>query len=71
MMAHRRLKPESPNAVDVQDSKGPALDRRETAIYVADVALGLRSLANRAELPFLAYLLEMVVIEALDKGETR
>jgi hypothetical protein len=71
MMAHRKLKAELPGAIDVQGKDGAALDTRETAMYVADVALGLRSLANRAQLPFLAYLLEMVVIEGLDKGEAR
>ena len=71
MMAHRKLKAELPDAIDVQGKDGAALDARQTAMYVADVALGLRSLANRANLPFLAYLLEMAVIEALDKGEAR
>jgi hypothetical protein len=35
------------------------------------VALGLRGLAHKAELPFLTYLLEMVVQEGLERGERR
>ena len=43
-------------------------DPAEAAQYIADMTLELRNLAKSAELPFLAYLLEMAFTEALDRS---
>ena len=46
-----------------------ALSQQETAAYIADVTLGLRGIAERAELSFLTYLLDMTVQEAMQQSE--
>ena len=46
-----------------------ALTQQETAAYIADVTLGLRGIADRAELSFLTYLLDMAVQEAMQQSE--
>ena len=51
-----------------EELHGPPPDPAETARYVAEMAVGLRTLARRAKLKFLAYLLDMVAMEALEKG---
>lgn len=50
----------APQKIDLNVS---ALDNDEMAAYIADVADGLSRLAKRADLGFLAYLLDMVVTE--------
>ena len=47
----------------------PALNQQQTAAYVSDVALGLRAMADKAAMPFLTYLLDMVVHEAMQQSE--
>ena len=47
----------------------PPLTQQQTAAYSADATLGLRGIADRAELPFLTYLLDMVVHEAMQQSE--
>jgi hypothetical protein len=37
---------------------------RQTAIYITEMALELRDLARQSDLKFVAYLLEMVFVEA-------
>ena len=44
-------------------------DPREVAAYIADVSLEMRNMAKRANLAFLAYLLEMVFQEAFDLSQ--
>jgi hypothetical protein len=39
-------------------------NERQTAIYVTEMALELRDLARQSNLRFIAYLLEMVFVEA-------
>jgi hypothetical protein len=64
-------KPQLTNAPKPENKSTLVLDQQQTAAYIADVALGLRGLAHKAELPFLTYLLEMVVQEGLERGERR
>jgi hypothetical protein len=45
-----------------------SVNQRDSAIYIAEMCLGLRTLARRAGLNFLAYLLEMVVAESIERG---
>jgi hypothetical protein len=45
------------------------LTQQQTAAYIADVTLGLRGIADRAQLPFLTYLLDMTVQEAMQQSE--
>jgi hypothetical protein len=47
----------------------PALSQKQTAAYISDVSLGLRSMADKAAMPFLTYLLDMVVHEAMQQSE--
>ncbi len=47
----------------------PTLSQQQAAAYIADVTLGLRGIADRAELPFLTYLLDMTVHEAMQQSE--
>ena len=47
----------------------PALNQQQTAGYIADVTLGLRTMADKADLPFLTYLLDMAVHEAMQQSE--
>ena len=46
-----------------------ALNQQQTAAYIADVTLGLRGMADKAGLPFLTYLLDMAVHEAMQQSE--
>ena len=47
----------------------PVLNQQQTAAYISDVTLGLRTMADKAGLPFLTYLLDMVVHEAMQQSE--
>jgi hypothetical protein len=50
-------------------SEAQTLTQQQTAAYIADVTLGLRGIADRAQLPFLTYLLDMTVQEAMQQSE--
>jgi hypothetical protein len=45
------------------------LSQQQTAAYVADMSLGLRSMSEKAGLSFLTYLLDMAVQEAMQQSE--
>ena len=45
------------------------LNQQQTAAYIADVSLGLRGMADKADLAFLTYLLDMAVHEAMQQSE--
>ena len=45
------------------------LNQQQTAAYIADVSLGLRGMADKVDLPFLTYLLDMVVHESMQQSE--
>ena len=47
----------------------PGLNQQQTAAYIADVSLGLRGMADKADLAFLTYLLDMAVHEAMQQSE--
>ena len=49
--------------------RSPALNQQQTAAYISDVALGLRAMADKAGMPFLTYLLDMAVHEAMQQSE--
>ena len=51
-----------------EEMHGLSPDPAEAARYIAEMAVGLRTLARRAKLRFLIYLLDMVAMEALEKG---
>ena len=53
---------------NVKDASS-ALNQQQTAAYIADISLGLRSMATKASLPFLTYLLDMAVHEAMQQSE--
>ena len=46
-----------------------ALNQQQTAAYISDVALGLRGMSDKAGMPFLTYLLDMAVHEAMQQSE--
>lgn len=62
-------KPQKMSQARTQQNDAPTLSQQQTAAYIADVALGLRGIADRAELPFLTYLLDMTVHEAMQQSE--
>ena len=62
-------KPQKTSQAMSQQSEAPKPTQRQTATYIADVALGLRGMADRADLPFLTYLLDMTVHEAMQQSE--
>lgn len=61
--------PERTSEAKSQQTAAPGLSQQQTAAYIADVTLGLRGMADRAELPFLTYLLDMTVQEAMQQSE--
>lgn len=65
----RMGKPQKTREARSQQSEAPTLTQQQTAAYIADVSLGLRGMADRAELPFLTYLLDMTVQEAMQQSE--
>lgn len=69
--AKMMAKPKGTSEPRSASGSAPVLNQQQTAAYIADVALGLRGMANKAELSFLTYLLDMVVQEALERGERR
>ena len=62
-------KPQKTRDVKSQQGESSTLTQQQTAAYIADVTLGLRGMADRSELPFLTYLLDMVVHEAMQQSE--
>jgi hypothetical protein len=57
--------PQEPQAKTPHDLISNAMEaERQTAVYISDMALELRDLAHLSNLPFIAYLLEMVLVEA-------
>ena len=65
----RMGKPQKTSEARSQQSEAPTLSQQQTAAYIADVTLGLRGLADQAQLPFLTYLLDMTVQEAMQQSE--
>ena len=57
------------NAPRIGNEAVSAMSQQQTAAYIADVSLGLRSMAHQAGLPFLTYLLDMAVHEAMQQSE--
>ena len=49
-------KPQKTSQARSQQNAAPTLTQQQTAAYIADITLGLRGMADRAELPFLTYL---------------
>ncbi len=56
-------------AESLQDTPPASASTEETAAYIADVTLQMRNIANRANMKFLAYLLEMSFQEAFDLAQ--
>jgi hypothetical protein len=62
-------KPQKADEARPLQSEAQTLTQQQTATYIADVTLGLRGIADRAQLPFLTYLLDMTVQEAMQQSE--
>jgi len=62
-------KPQKSDEARSQQSEAVSLSQQQTAAYIADVTLGLRGMADQAQLPFLTYLLDMTVQEAMQQSE--
>ena len=62
-------KPQKTSEARSQQSGAITLTQQQTAAYIADVTLGLRGMADQAQLPFLTYLLDMTVQEAMQQSE--
>ena len=62
-------KPQKSDEARSQQSGAVSLSQQQTAAYIADVTLGLRGMADQAQLPFLTYLLDMTVQEAMQQSE--
>jgi hypothetical protein len=62
-------KPQKTGEARLQQGEALTLTQQQTAAYIADVTLGLRGIADRAQLPFLTYLLDMTVQEAMQQSE--
>ena len=54
---------------DVSPSRATATDARETAAYIATLSAELSALAQRHDLPLLAYLPDMAAQEAQQNAE--
>ncbi|MGE0211224.1 MAG: hypothetical protein AB7S41_05965 [Parvibaculaceae bacterium] len=67
MKASKKKRAES-GLSPAEETGGTPLDPVETARYIAEITVGLRTVARRAKLKFLAYLLDMVAMEALDRS---
>ena len=65
----RMDKPQKTSQARPQQREVPTLTQQQTAAYIADVTLGLRGIADRTQLPFLTYLLDMTVQEAMQQSE--
>ncbi len=53
-----------PPAGDLNPGDGPELTHREAAEYIASMLEGLHVVARGAEMPFLAYLIDVALEEA-------
>jgi hypothetical protein len=62
-------KPQKTSEARARSDALPSLNQQQTASYIADVSLGLRGMADKADLAFLTYLLDMVVHEAMQQSE--
>jgi hypothetical protein len=62
-------KPQKTSEARVRSDALPSLNQQQTAAYIADVSLGLRGMADKADLAFMTYLLDMVVHEAMQQSE--
>jgi len=62
-------KPQTTSESRLRVAATNALSQQQAAAYIADMALGLRSMSDKAGLPFLTYLLDMAVQEAMQQSE--
>ena len=62
-------KPQETSREKIQAEAVPVLSQQQTAAYIADVSLGLRGMAEKADLVFLTYLLDMAVHESMQQSE--
>lgn len=62
-------KPQRTSEARKRNEAVPELTQQQTAAYIADVSLGLRGMADKVDLPFLTYLLDMVVHESMQQSE--
>jgi len=53
----------------IREAATNELGQQQTATYIADMSLGLRSMSEKAGLTFLTYLLDMTVQEAMQQSE--
>jgi len=60
--------PDGTSKAKTRNEPQPALNQKQTADYVASLSLGLMSMAGSADMPFLAYLLDMAAQEAMQQG---
>jgi hypothetical protein len=68
-LVKRMGKPQRATEPKTREEAAPALNQQQTAAYIADVSLGLRGMADKADLTFLTYLLDMAVHEAMQQSE--
>ena len=54
---------------NIREAATNDLSQQQTAAYIADMSLGLRSMSEKAGLSFLTYLLDMAVQEAMQQSE--
>lgn len=62
-------KPQTTSQPRMREAVTHDLSQQQTAAYIADMSLGLRAMADKAGLPFLTYLLDMAVQEAMQQSE--
>ena len=62
-------KPQTTSESRLRVAATNALSQQQAAAYIADMSLGLRSMSDKAGLPFLTYLLDMAVQEAMQQSE--
>jgi hypothetical protein len=58
----------SPGAERTNSTGAPAASQQEAADYIAGLTVGLMQMATSANMPFLAYLLDMAAQEAMQQG---
>ena len=63
------VKPQRTSEARPRQSGASTLTQQQTAAYIADVTLGLRGIADQAQLPLLTYLLDMTVQESMQQSE--
>jgi hypothetical protein len=68
-MAGTRARP--PAGSTSPSSEGPELTHREAAEYIASMLEGLRMVAQGAQMPFLAYLINVALEEANNEKSNR